>query len=136
MCTAIDLGNVRGVIVSDLQTHAEHAVRSVSGGGCEKWLAGESRIAINWADPRILPKMAWVEVERVVTKDQRADLVVIAVDDEWKQRELLAISEFKAVENRANGYVDGLLHDLKQQLDGHLSAHPSNVLVFGVVFAV
>ena len=46
MMPVANLDSIQEVIVADLGANAQHAARSVSGGGSEKWLAGEGRIAI------------------------------------------------------------------------------------------
>lgn len=130
-----NLDSIQDVIVADLGANAQHAARSVSGGGSEKWLAGESRIAIMWAAPAVIPDGHWVELERGITHNQRADLVIVTTDASGKVRRYPAISEFKSIENRANSYVDGLIAELITQLHGHRQYHP-NAEVFGVVFAV
>ena len=131
----LNLTAIRDVITADLSANALHAARSVSGGGCEKWLAGESRIAIMWAPTAVVPDRHWVELELAITPDQRADLVVVTHDDAAKNRLYPAISEFKAIENQGNGYVDDILASLLTQLQGHRQHHPT-AQIFGVVFAV
>ncbi len=131
----VNLDAIQNVIADDLGTNALHAARSVSGGGSEKWLAGESRIAIMWADPAVIPDGHWVELELVITPNQRADLIIVTTDDAGKVRRYPAISEFKSIENRSDSYIDGLIAELKSQLEGHRQHHPG-AQVFGVVFAV
>lgn len=131
----LNLDSIQDVIVADLSATAIHAARSVSGGGSEKWLAGESRIAIMWANLAVIPVGQWVELELCITPNQRADLVVVEMDAAQANRLYPAISEFKAVENKSDSYVDGLIAELVTQLQGH-HQHHANAQTFGVVFAV
>jgi hypothetical protein len=71
---------IYGAICSLIRTRTEHALRIASGEACEKWLAAEARVSLNWLSPQLLSRSQWIANEV-----QRRDLVVLDRDEHGRE---------------------------------------------------